>query len=189
MGCALQPRARVAGGARGRVGRRRAAPDAGRIGASRDDHASLHARAAVSTQPRRAVSLRVALVIACASFTLAAWTPHLRLPAARVEGVVVFAITQSMNAEDYASAGRPASRLAAAKTAIRGAVERLPCGSRVGWGVFTEFRSLLLIAPIEVCANFSELASALERIDGRVAWAGASEVAKGLHSALKEAKA
>src|SRR5262249_54605276 len=73
--------------------------------------------------------------------------------------------------------------------AIRGAVERLPCGSRVGWGVFTEFRTLLLIAPIEVCANFSELASALAGIDGRVAWAGASEVAKGIHSALKEAKA
>jgi mxaL protein len=143
----------------------------------------------VRAQLRRAVSLRVALAIACASFTLAAWTPPLQLPAARFEGVIVFDVTQSMNAEDYAIDGRPASRLAAAKAAIRGAVEGLPCGSRVGWGVFTEFRTLLLIAPIEVCANFSELASALDGIDGRVAWAGASEVAKGIHSALKEAKA
>ena len=135
------------------------------------------------------VLIRVALAIACASFVAAAWAPELRLPAARFEGVIVLDITQSMNAEDFVGNGRPVSRLAGAKAAVRGAVETLPCGSRVGWGVFTEFRTLLLIAPIEVCANFSELASALDGIDGRVAWAGASEVAKGLHSALKEAKA
>jgi mxaL protein len=137
----------------------------------------------------RAVPLPVALAIACASFLLAAWAPTLQLPAARFTGVIVLDVTQSMNAEDYVADGKPASRLAAAKSAIRGAVEALPCGSQVGWGVFTEFRTLLLIAPIEVCANFSELDSVLDGIDGRMAWAGASEVAKGIHSALREAAA
>jgi mxaL protein len=135
------------------------------------------------------VLIRVALATACASFVAGAWAPELRLPAARFEGVIVLDITQSMNAEDFVGNGRPVSRLAGAKAAVRGAVETLPCGSRVGWGVFTEFRTLLLIAPIEVCANFSELASVLDGIDGRMAWAGASEVAKGIHSALREAKA
>ena len=189
LGCTLQPRAHVADRPGGRRGRGRAAADAGRIGAGRHDHARLHPRAAMRRRSGRAVALRFALVIACASFMLAAWAPQLRLPAARFEGVIVLDITQSMNAEDYVVDGRPTSRLAAAKAAIRGTVEALPCGSRVGWGVFTEFRTLLLIAPIEVCANFSELASALDRIDGRMAWAGASEVAKGIHCALREAKA
>jgi mxaL protein len=137
----------------------------------------------------RAVPVRIGLAIALASLVLAALAPELRLPAARFDGVIVLDITQSMNAEDYLVDGRPVSRLAAVKAAVGRALEAMPCGSRVGWGVFTEHRTLLLIAPAEVCANFGELASVLDGIDGRMAWAGASEVAKGIHSAIRGAQA
>jgi mxaL protein len=137
----------------------------------------------------RAVPIRIVLAIAIASLLLAALAPELRLPAARFDGVIVLDITQSMNAEDYLVDGRPASRLAAVKAALGRALEAMPCGSRVGWGVFTEHRTLLLIAPAEVCANFGELASVLDGIDGRMAWAGASEVAKGIHNAVRGAQA
>jgi mxaL protein len=63
----------------------------------------------------------------------------------------------------------------------------MPCGSRVGLGVFTEYRTLVLLAPIEVCTNFRELSSVLEGIDGRMAWAGRSEVAKGINWAVRAA--
>jgi len=98
--------------------------------------------------------------------------------------VIVLDVTQSMNVADEQLDGRPVSRLAFAKHALRQSLLQLPCGSKVGWAIFTEYRSLLLIAPIEVCANLTELRSTLAQIDSRMAWSGNSEVAKGLHSAI-----
>ncbi|HKX40659.1 MAG TPA: hypothetical protein VJO99_05845, partial [Burkholderiaceae bacterium] len=61
-------------------------------------------------------------------------------------------------------------------------------GSRLGWAVFTEYRSFLLFAPVEVCANRAELRATLAGIDNRMAWSGNSEVAKVLHSGIVIAK-
>lgn len=141
------------------------------------------------TALRRLASARVALAVATLALALAAWGPAPRLPVARFHGVVVLDITQSMNVEDYAVDGQPLSRLAAAKRALGEALRRLPCGSRVGLGVFTEYRTMVLIAPLEVCANFRELTAVLQGIDGRMAWAGRSEIAKGIDWAFRAAKA
>jgi mxaL protein len=107
---------------------------------------------------------------------------------ARFDHVVVLDITQSMDVQDEALAGKPASRLAFAKSALREALLRLPCGSKIGWAVFTEYRSFLLFEPVEVCANLTELRATLARIDGRMAWSGNSEIAKGLHSGFELAR-
>jgi mxaL protein len=64
-------------------------------------------------------------------------------------------------------------------------LKNLPCGSRAGLGIFTEYRSYLLLAPVETCANFSELASLLENINGQMAWIGGSEIAKGINFGFK----
>ena len=114
--------------------------------------------------------------------------PGVTLERARVEQVIVLDITQSMDVADVQIDGRPASRLALAKHALRASLLQLPCGSKLGWGIFTEHRSLLLIAPIEVCANLAELRSTLAQIDNRMAWSGNSEIAKGLHSGLEIAR-
>ena len=105
---------------------------------------------------------RLSLVLAAFAFGLAAWNPTVTLPVSRFHGVVILDVTQSMHAEDYLVEGLPASRLAVAKDALREMLGKLPCGSRIGWGIFTEYRSLVLIAPLEVCANFRELLSTLE---------------------------
>lgn len=112
------------------------------------------------------------------------------LPARRgvVEQLVVLDVTQSMNVPDMSVAGARASRLDAAKAMLAEAIGALPCGSKIGLGMFTEYRALLLLAPIEVCANRAELAATLSRIDGRMAWAGNSEVAKALNSTLRAAR-
>ena len=102
----------------------------------------------------------------------------------RFDHVVVLDITQSMNVQDEMLNGKPVARLVFAKQALRDALLRLPCGSKVGWGVFTEYRALLLFEPVEVCANLSELRSTLAHIDGSMAWSGNSEIAKGLHSGI-----
>ena len=107
---------------------------------------------------------------------------------ARFDHVIVLDITQSMDVQDESLDGRPVSRLLYAKHALRQTLLRLPCGSKVGWGVFTEYRSFLLFEPVEVCANLSELRSTLAHIDGRMAWSGNSEIAKGLHSGIDVAR-
>jgi len=107
---------------------------------------------------------------------------------ARFDHVIVLDITQSMDVQDESLDGKPVSRLLYAKHALRRALLRLPCGSKVGWGVFTEYRSFLLFEPVEVCANLSELRATLANIDGRMAWGGNSEIAKGLHSGIETAR-
>ena len=102
--------------------------------------------------------------------------------------LVVFDITQSMNVEDYDINGLPTSRLTFARAAVRRTLHELPCGSRVGWGVFAEYRTLVLLAPIEVCSNYNDLLASLDRIDGRMRWGNASEISKGLFWAMRGAR-
>ena len=125
---------------------------------------------------------------AAASLLICLFRPGWPGERARFDHVVVLDITQSMDVQDEALAGKPASRLAFAKSALREALLRLPCGSKIGWAVFTEYRSFLLFEPVELCANLTELPATLARIDGRMAWSGNSEIAKGLHSGFDLAR-
>ncbi|GAP33925.1 VWA domain-containing protein [Piscinibacter sakaiensis] len=131
------------------------------------------------------------LRLAAAALLLGACFLQPRWPATqhRVDLVVVFDVTQSMNVADVLWAQRPVPRLVLAKRLWHDALLRLPCGSRIGWGLFTEYRSFLLLAPVEVCANLGELRATLAHIDGRMAWSGNSEIAKGLYSGLAVAAA
>lgn len=124
------------------------------------------------------------LAIAALALAVGLLDPTLTIDRPLFHHVIVIDVTQSMGVMDMRLDGKPVSRLAYAKYALRQALLRLPCGSTVGWAIFTEYRSLLLLAPIEVCANLGELRSSLDHIDSRMAWSGNSEIAKGLHSAI-----
>jgi mxaL protein len=130
-------------------------------------------------------------LLLCTALALAATvaSPSTKLQRNVFDLLVVVDITQSMNTLDYELDGAPASRLAAIKYALHRALPQLPCGSKMGTGIFTEYRTFLLFTPVEVCANYSELTTAIDTIDGRMAWAGGSEIAKGLYSGLLTAKA
>ena len=129
-----------------------------------------------------------AMLLACAALAATFLAPQAPFRRATFRLLVTLDITQSMNTADYRVGTAMVSRLDYAKAALRNTLLRLPCGSHVGWGVFSEYRTLVLLAPVEVCANFDDLAAVLERIDGTMAWAGASEVAKGLHSGIRAAR-
>lgn len=103
--------------------------------------------------------------------------------------VFTFDVTQSMNVSDVAVSDAPVTRLDLAKATVRQTLGRLPCGSQAGLAVFTEHRTFLLFAPVEVCENYAALSTMLDRIDWRMAWAARSEVAKGLYSGLSLAAA
>jgi len=131
---------------------------------------------------------RAALTLAAALLAATLFSPSWPGHGKRAEHVVVLDITQSMNVPDVAYQGRPLPRLAAAKAMLADAIVELPCGSKIGLGLFTEYRALVILAPVEVCANRAELLASLAQIDGRMAWTGNSEVAKGLNSSLRAAR-
>jgi mxaL protein len=140
--------------------------------------------------PALPVPLRGAGLLAAAALllVLALAMPAVTLPLARSESIVVFDITQSMDVQDVQLDGAPVSRLAFARESARRALRELPCGSRVGWAAFTEYRTLMLLAPIEVCENYNDLLATLDEIDGRIRWGNASEVAKGVFWAVRAAR-
>lgn len=133
---------------------------------------------------RQSLAILSALVL-----LLCAWAiPPFNWPRATYDYIVVFDVTQSMNVEDYQIGDAPVSRLVYAREATRRALRALPCGSRVGWGAFAEYRTLLLLAPIEVCANYNDLLASLDKIDGQMRWGNASEVWKGVFWSIRAAK-
>jgi len=129
-----------------------------------------------------------AAAIAFVLLLAAVFMPMFETPRAAYDYLVVFDITQSMNVEDYELDGLPTSRLAFAREAVRRTLRQLPCGSRIGWGVFAEYRTLVLLAPIEVCENYNDLLASLDRIDGRMRWGNASEISKGVFWAIRGAR-
>jgi mxaL protein len=135
----------------------------------------------VSERSPRTLWIALLLLIA------ALFAPRVNLPHDTFDYVVVFDITQSMDVLDYEIDGLPVSRLDYARYAARQALRELPCGSRIGWGAFAEYRSLLLLAPVEVCSNYNDLLESLANVNGRMRWANASEVGKGVYWAVRTA--
>jgi mxaL protein len=138
-------------------------------------------RGAFDADTRAISAALVLLVIACA-------LPAMPLEHDTYECIVILDITQSMDVEDYELGGSPTSRLAYAREAARRALRELPCGSRVGWGAFAGYRTLLLLAPVEVCENYGDLLTSLAKVDGSMRWENASEITKGVYWSMRAAK-
>jgi mxaL protein len=136
----------------------------------------------VLDKPSRAIALALVLLL------VALLMPTFKLPRMTYTYIVFFDITQSMNVRDYEIDGLPVSRLVYARQALRRALRELPCGSRIGLGAFAEYRTLLLVAPIEVCGNYSDLLVSLDYVDGRMRWRDASEITKGVFWSIRAAK-
>ena len=129
------------------------------------------------------------LALAMGLIAMALWRPELPMPSAVYRHLVVFDISQSMNVEDATPAHDTLTRLEHAKAAVLDAASALPCGSELGLGLFTGHRTFLLLAPVEVCANYGDISTTVRAVDWRMAWAARSEIAKGVHSGLAVAKA
>ena len=106
-----------------------------------------------------------------------------------LNSIFIIDISQSMNTRDYQIGDKPVSRMQMVRDTLRRSLAEMPCGSRIGLAIFAEYRSFLLLAPVEVCSNYAELSALIKQINGKMAWAGGSEIAKGLNWGLKIAVA
>ncbi|MEX2495185.1 MAG: hypothetical protein WD448_03795 [Woeseia sp.] len=129
------------------------------------------------------------LIAAALLLLLALVKPTMTLPRDTWDFMFVLDITGSMNVADAGSGDANVTRLDFARQLAGKALEEMRCGSRAGLAVFTEHRSFLLFAPIEVCDNHLVISTMLQRIDWRMAWAERSEVAKGLYSGIEAVQA
>lgn len=126
-----------------------------------------------------------ALAVAC--LAVAFLEPSVVLQRPTYDYIITLDITQSMNTRDVVLDGAHVSRIHYAKRLLKTLLQRLPCGSRVGWAIFTEYRVFLFFTPVEVCANYDALEETLGRIGNNMAWAGGSEIARGLFAGVKVA--
>ncbi len=98
--------------------------------------------------------------------------------------LIVVDISRSMNVRDMDGI----SRLDATRDILTRWIASQPCGTRVGIGLFTERRSLTLIAPVEICTDYAALSGVLTGLDWRMAWEGDSMISKGVNHALNRAR-
>jgi mxaL protein len=119
---------------------------------------------------------------------LSVFLPEVKVPRKTYDYMVTFDITQSMNVDDVTLGGAPVRRIALARAAMRDVLHHLPCGSKVGWSIFAGYRSFILLSPIEVCSNYEVLLASLDRIDDRMRWANASNIAKGAYWTIRNAQ-
>ncbi len=131
--------------------------------------------------------VRLISLIAAAIFTLLAlFLPPLPFPVKTYNYVFMLDITRSMNVQDYSDAdGGAISRLERSKNAMLAVARSLPCGSRIGLGVFTERSPALLYSPIEVCADYPVLEASIKELDWRMAWVADSNINQALYNTLE----
>ncbi len=114
--------------------------------------------------------------------------PKILLPHDTYRYMVTFDVTQSMDTQDVQWESKSVSRLTLARHGAREVLRDLPCGSKIGWGIFADYRVLPLLLPLEVCGHYEELLASLEQIDGNIRWANASNIGKGVTWSLRTAK-
>jgi len=98
--------------------------------------------------------------------------------------VAVLDITGSMNAHDQQTPAGPVSRIDMEKRALLSLLAALPCGSRLGIGIFVEERPFLLFDPVETCGNYAPLEKSIAGIGWRMGWDSESHIAATLRAAI-----
>ncbi|MES2501471.1 MAG: VWA domain-containing protein [Pseudomonadota bacterium] len=124
----------------------------------------------------------ICLIGALIFLLIAAYKPYINIKQERKSTLFIVDVTQSMNVQDMAIQGKPASRLEYAKQLLKETVKNLPCDSQVGLGIFFKTTASLLYTPIETCANYHVLWNTIDHMDWRMASQGNSNIRIGLLS-------
>ena len=126
----------------------------------------------------------LALLLAALLAAVACFMPATEVETRTYNWLIMVDITRSMNARDYAEQDMALSRLEKVKQSLQHALKTLPCGSKMGLGVFAERSTAPLFFPVEVCSNYALIATTIARLDWRMAWVADSNIARALESAL-----
>ena len=113
---------------------------------------------------------------------IAASEPSINVKANVINHLIFIDVTQSMNTLDMTLDHKQVSRLEYTRHLLQDTVSNLPCGSRIGIGVFFKSNITLLFNPIETCSNLNVLHESIGHIEWRMASRGNSNIRLGLQS-------
>ncbi len=99
--------------------------------------------------------------------------------------LIVVDITLSMNTKDLGTINDPKSRISFIRDSLDGTVKELPCGTKIGLGIFAGYQTSVLFNPVEICENYSDIKRSFDFIETNMIWAGDSEVSKGIYNSIK----
>jgi len=133
----------------------------------------------------RLFSSSVLIILALASLIACVLLKPKVLPRPAYNFQLTYDISQSMNVQDYIVDEMASSRLSMAKKATTELLQKLPCGSNIGFSVFTGRRVVTLVTPVEVCQHYAGLLNSLNMIDDDMRWAESSGIGKGLHQSIR----
>lgn len=140
----------------------------------------------LAAPPWRARPRQWLLMLASLLLGLAMLDPAITLPRPAPRSLVVVDITGSMAVRDVGPAGDRRSRLEQVQLLLTGLIDSLPCGPQLGLAVFTERKTLVLMAPLEVCHHRGPLREGVAALDLRMAWAADSHLYYGVYSGLDQ---
>lgn len=138
--------------------------------------------------PKRIFLTALVMIISLLMIMAALWMPPVDREVNVMDSLFVIDITDSMNVEDARFGNQTINRLDWAKEFTRQSILSMPCGSHAGLAIFSEARSLILMTPVEVCANYHDLMQMLSQFHPTMAWARSSEVSKALYTAIRQAR-
>ncbi|MDX1573140.1 MAG: VWA domain-containing protein [Methylophaga sp.] len=142
----------------------------------------------ILSYPRRILLTAIIMSLSLLLIVAALWLPPVPRDVKIMDSIFVLDITDSMNVEDAVLDGENLRRLTWAKEFTRRTLLEMPCGAHAGLAIFSEARSLILMNPIEVCANYHDLTQMLAQINPPMAWARSSEVSKATYTAIRQAE-
>ncbi|MEQ1488425.1 MAG: VWA domain-containing protein [Methylotenera sp.] len=125
------------------------------------------------------------LLTAFSLLALALFQPSIPVKRSIYSYFFVIDITQSMNVADMKVNGKTASRLDYTKQMLRETTSSLPCGTKVGIGMFSGVNVVTLYLPIDVCENFSSIQDTLDHINWRSAWTADSRIRESMLSTAR----
>lgn len=125
------------------------------------------------------------LLAGVAALAGALWNPGASWRTGVRDYLAVVDVTQSMNARDYLHQGHPRDRLSQARAFLSDLTEVLPCGSRLGLGVFAGWQTEVLVEPVAVCRHRPELKGIIENLHWQMGWVPQSNVLRGIDATLE----
>jgi mxaL protein len=99
--------------------------------------------------------------------------------------MVVIDVTLSMNTKDIQINSDPKTRIVFVRESLENAVRELPCGTKIGIGIFAGYQTSVLFNPVEICENYSDLVRSFGFIETNMIWTGDSEISKGIYNSIK----
>lgn len=96
--------------------------------------------------------------------------------------ILVADISQSMNTPDITDGTKKVSRMLHTQKLMHEVISSLPCGTKVGIGLFAGVSTAALYHPIEVCENFHAIQDTIDHLEWRTAWSGNSRIRENLYS-------